>query len=62
MRRYYTTSLHRRCDHDGCHETRRLGVRDGQHGEIGKFCEDHARALVKKLNAEEDLRTGVITG
>ncbi len=62
MRRYYTTNLHRRCDHDGCDETRRLGVRDGKSGEIGRFCEPHAKALADKLNAEEDRRTGVITG
>ena len=62
MRRFYMTNLHRRCDTDGCNETRRFGVRDGQQGQIGRFCEPHARTLVDKLNAEEDLRSGVITG
>lgn len=58
MRRFYTATLHRRCDDDDCLDERRFGVRDSKHGEIGKFCEPHALDLVKKLNAAEDLRTG----
>ncbi len=57
MNRYYTATLHRRCDQDGCAKSRTHGVRDSRHGEIGRFCETHAKALVAKLNAEEELRS-----
>lgn len=58
MSRFYTLNLHRWCGHVGCKRPPTHSVTDSHHGQIGTFCEIHAKKLTAELNAEEELRSG----